>query len=80
MCFRWFHTCAEDLGPSRGVGGGAFLITVVIQRSAARSADSVSAFFFLFFLLSLLPHKLASRSFYNLDLPYHVTVQTILKD
>ena len=33
----------------------------------------VSFFFLLFFLLSLLLQKLASRSLYNWDLPYHVS-------
>ena len=35
--------------------------------------DSMSDFFFFFFPL-FLPRKLASRSLYNLDLPYHVTI------
>ena len=82
--FRWFITCTEDLGPPVF---SSILSTVVIhpwladlQRVLWSDFTEVrwlfrrlSAFSSNFLLLSLLPKNLASRSLYNLDLPYHVT-------
>ena len=67
-----------------GVEERTYLFPVVLHlRRRFRTSEGFSrhfsyrslyvCFFLLFFLFSLLPMKLASRSLYNLDLAYHVT-------
>ena len=80
ICFRWFHTCAEDLGP-------VFFLVIFnyivihpwladpqwllwpesLRWQLAVLVDSVFSSYF-FFCLSF-----PCNSLYNWDLPYHIT-------
>ena len=86
ICFHWFLTCAEDLGPP--VFSNPFLLMqsgchkLVLYPEALRGQPLLPQthcllFRLIIFLLSLLPQKLDFHFLYKLDLLYHVTTEDL---